>query len=125
MIVEGVLAETGYHTYFTILEREDILPGQRQGVTLLKQDESRHIAYGLHLLSRLIAASPELWPVAEDTMNELLVPALGVIGDAFACYDPIPFGLVESEFVYYASDQFQKRYERLERARSANPSRQV
>ncbi|MDX1416829.1 MAG: R2-like ligand-binding oxidase, partial [Candidatus Promineifilaceae bacterium] len=53
MIVEGVLAETGYHAYFTVLEREDIMPGVRQGIKLLKQDESRHIAYGIFLISRL------------------------------------------------------------------------
>lgn len=50
-------------------------------------------------------------------MNALLVPALGVIGDAFACYDPVPFGLVESDILDYATGQFQKRIDRLERAR--------
>ena len=54
MIVEGVLAETGYHAYFTVLDQQNIFPGQRQGITLLKQDESRHIAYGIYLLSRLL-----------------------------------------------------------------------
>jgi hypothetical protein len=46
------------------------------------------------------------------------MPALGVIGDAFAQYDPMPFGLVEADFVEYASSQFEKRLTRLERARS-------
>ncbi len=118
MIVEGVLAETGYHAYFNVLEGQDIMPGTRQGVQLLKQDESRHIAYGIYLISRLIAEDASLWEVAEAQMNELLMPALGVIGDAFAQYDPMPFGLVESDFVEYASSQFEKRLSRLERARS-------
>jgi ribonucleoside-diphosphate reductase beta chain len=118
MIVEGVLAETGYHAYFNVLESHNILPGQRRGVQLLKQDESRHIAYGIYLISRLIAADASLWAVAEAQMNELLMPALGVIGDAFAQYDPMPFGLVEADFVEYASSQFEKRLTRLERART-------
>jgi ribonucleoside-diphosphate reductase beta chain len=118
MIVEGVLAETGYHAYFNVLEGQDILPGTRRGVQLLKQDESRHIAYGIYLISRLIAEDASLWDVAEAQMNELLMPALGVIGDAFAQYDPMPFGLVEADFVEYASSQFEKRLSRLERARS-------
>jgi ribonucleoside-diphosphate reductase beta chain len=121
MIVEGVLAETGYHAYFNVLESHNILPGQRQGVQLLKQDESRHIAYGIYLISRLIAADASLWDVAEQQMNELLMPALGVIGDAFAQYDPMPFGLVEADFVEYASSQFEKRLARLEKARSLSP----
>lgn len=120
MVVEGMLAETGYHTYFTILERRDIMPAQREGIRLLKQDESRHIAYGVFLLSRLLAADAALWPLLEETLNELLLPAIGVIGDAFAQYDPIPFGLVESDFVDYALVQFQKRVDRLERARGAS-----
>jgi ribonucleoside-diphosphate reductase beta chain len=118
MIVEGVLAETGYHAYFDVLESHNILPGQRCGVQLLKQDESRHIAYGIYLISRLIAADASLWAVAEAQMNELLMPALGVIGDAFAQYDPMPFGLVEADFVEYASSQFEKRLTRLERSRT-------
>ena len=120
MVVEGMLAETGYHAYFTVLERNDLLPGQREGIRLLKQDESRHIAYGIYLLSRLIAAHPVVWDVVDETMNELLPAALGVIGDAFAAYDVMPFGLVESDFTDYALDQFEKRYARLEKARGAS-----
>jgi hypothetical protein len=33
--------------------------------------------------------------VLEEQMNSLLMPAVGVVSDLFACYDPIPFGLVE------------------------------
>lgn len=119
MIVEGVLAETGYHAYLTALERNGLMPGQCQGIRLLKQDESRHIAYGVFLISRLIAADDGLWEVAEATMNELLGPALGVVGDLFAAYPVMPFGLDESAFTDYAIDQFQKRLARIERARGA------
>jgi ribonucleoside-diphosphate reductase beta chain len=117
MIVEGMLAETGYHAYFTVLQRNNLMPGQQKGITLLKQDESRHIAYGIYLLSRLVAEDPALWDVLEETMNELLMPALAVIGDVFGAYDPAPFGLVEADFIDYALSQYQKRIDRLERAR--------
>ena len=120
MVVEGILAETGYHAYFTVLEKHDILPGTRQGIYLLKRDESRHIAYGVYLLSRLVAVEASLWEVLEATMNELLPSALAIIGDVFERYDPAPFGLVESDFVDFALGQFQKRLERLERARGAS-----
>lgn len=119
LVVEGILAETGYHAYFTALAENDLLPGQREGIRLLKQDESRHIAYGIFLLSRLMAEDPSLWHVIEETMNELLLPALGVIGDAFSHYDPVPFRLVEEAFVDYATAQFNKRIERVGAARGA------
>ena len=120
MIVEGVLAETGYHAFFTVLDRNDLLPGLRNGIRLLKQDESRHIAYGVFLLSRLVAAHPELWDEMEATMNDLLMPALGVIGDIFGRYDPMPFGLVQEDFIDFALSQFNKRLARLENARGAS-----
>lgn len=120
MIVEGMLAETGYHAYFTVMQRENLLPAQRRGIHYLKQDESRHIAYGIFLLSRLIAADDSLWQVAEDTFNALVMPAIGIISEGLAAYDPIPFDLSEAEFTDYAMSQFQKRIARLERARGAS-----
>jgi ribonucleoside-diphosphate reductase beta chain len=120
MVVEGVLAETGYHAFFTMLERNNLMPGLRKGISLLKQDESRHIAYGIYLLSRLIAEHPHLWDDLQTQMNTLLPSAIGVIGDAFAAYEVVPFGLVEEDFINYAMDQFSKRAERLEKARGAS-----
>ena len=64
MIVEGVLAETGYHGYFTALERAGLLTGLREGLALVKRDESRHIAYGVYLISRLVQDDPGLWPAS-------------------------------------------------------------
>ena len=117
MIVEGVLAETGYHAYFTILEKNNLMPGQRKGVRLLKQDESRHIAYGVFLLSRLIAADDGLWELVETQMNDLVTHAIGITSETFAAYAEMPFGVVEDDFVNYALDQFGKRLTRIEQAR--------
>jgi ribonucleoside-diphosphate reductase beta chain len=120
MVVEGVLAETGYHAFFTMLERHNLMPGLRKGISLLKQDESRHIAYGVYLLSRLVAEHPNEWENLEMHMNTQLPLAIGVIGDAFARYQVVPFGLVEDDFINYAMAQFSKRFERLQRAKGAS-----
>jgi ribonucleoside-diphosphate reductase beta chain len=120
MVVEGMLAETGYHAYLKALERNNLLPGTRQGIALLKQDESRHIAYGVFLLSRLMSADPSLWDVIEETMNTLVLPALGIIQEAFASYKVVPFGLVESDFTDYAMSQYAKRLDRINRSRGAS-----
>ncbi len=119
MIVEGVLAETGYHTLEQTLTSRNLMPGLCNGIRLLKQDESRHIAYGLFLLSRLLAETPTLWQAIEDAMNEQVMLALGVVDDAFACYDVLPFGLQANDILQYAAGQFQHRIERLERSRDA------
>lgn len=115
LIVEGVLAETGYHGYFTVLEESGIMPGMRQVVGKLKQDESRHLAYGVYLLSRLVEEhGAEVAEVIDERMNHLLPIALGMIDEILDSYEPpLPFGLVKEEFVAFATTQFQKRYSRV------------
>lgn len=118
MIVEGVLAETGYHAYREMLEREDLLPGVRENLTRVQRDESRHLAYGVWLLSRLVAEHGDaVWQAVEGRMGELLEVAITMIHELFACYETMPFGLEQDAFVEYAMDQFSRRMDRIERAR--------
>jgi ribonucleoside-diphosphate reductase beta chain len=121
MIVEGVLAETGYHAWYTLLERHHLLPGTVAGIALLQRDEARHIRYGVFLLSRLIAEhGPSLWQAIQTKLSALLPVALGVFVEGFmrleATHGAIPFGLDLAEFTDFAAMQFQKRYARLEKA---------
>lgn len=123
MIVEGVLAETGYHSYYNMLESNNVMPGLRQGIGLLKRDESRHIAYGVFLISRLVAQKPELWEHVEQHMNRLLLMSLNMINETFTINgelppEEIPFGFQVDEYLNYATSQFTKRLARIERARS-------
>jgi ribonucleoside-diphosphate reductase beta chain len=121
MIIEGVLAETGYKGYFDMLERNNIMPGLRQGIHLLKRDESRHIAYGVFLISRLVAENKDLWSVVESRMQELLPLSLGVVQETDTVEDPEaerPFGLRTEDYIEYATTQFQKRWARIEKART-------
>jgi ribonucleoside-diphosphate reductase beta chain len=115
MIVEGVLAETGYHAYYEALESRDVMPGLQEVTRLLEQDESRHMAYGVYLLSRLVDAHGEpVWTAIDERMNTLLPHALGMIENLFETYDEMPLGLEKDDFIGYATEQFQKRYNRIE-----------
>jgi ribonucleoside-diphosphate reductase beta chain len=119
MIVEGVLAETGYQVYHDALVKRDLLPGLRAGLGLVKRDESRHIAYGVYLLSRLVSADPSLWEVVEERMNELLPIALTLVAESFEGYDEgvSPFGIAPETVTEWATSNFAKRFDRIERAR--------
>jgi ribonucleoside-diphosphate reductase beta chain len=118
LIVEGVLAETGYHIYHATLERNGLLPGMQELVNLIKRDEARHLAYGVYLLARLLAEHGEVvWTAIERRMGNLLAPAIGVVQETFACYEVMPFGLKQEDFVQYATAQFRKRMERVAKAR--------
>jgi len=107
MIVEGVLAETGYFSFFRVLDRFNAMPGLREGLRLIQRDESRHIAYGVFLISRLVAEHHDLWPLVEARMNELF---------ATVQHNQEQNGTPEA-VRDYAKQQFQKRLTRIERAR--------
>ncbi len=117
MIVEGTLAETGYHAYYAMLERNNLMPGLREGIHYLKRDESRHITYGIFLLSRLVAADATLWNVVEKRMSEMLELALATINEIYDRYETVPFGLRVDDFIDFALVQFNKRLTRIERAK--------
>ena len=117
MIIEGVLAETGYHGFYQALKKRGVLPGLVQGIEYVQRDEARHIAFGVYFLQRHIQARPDLWTVIEERMNELLPAALAVVGDVFTPYqDKVPFDLDMVEMVEYASTQFTQRLTAIERA---------
>ena len=117
MIVEGVLAETGYEAAFIACKRRGILPGLVRGFEFIKRDESRHIAYGLYALARILQTEPGLWDEYNDTLNRLLTVAIGVIPEALERYgDDVPFGIDLGEMTQYAMEQFSKRYAVLERS---------
>lgn len=119
MVIEGVLAETGYHGFRQSLEANQKLPGLLDGIRLIARDESRHIRYGVFLLDRLINASPDGWDVMNQRMNELLGPAMSVVSEFWDNYDDEhgPFGQRMETYLEYASAQFDKRMKVLERDR--------
>ena len=121
MIVEGTLAETGYYLLNMICKDQGFMPGMVEFTTKLKQDESRHVAYGIYLISRLVAENgDEVWKAVEDQMNMLLPLAMRVVEEGYEMWDVIPFGLDPEILQAYALDQFQKRYQRIEKARKQN-----
>jgi ribonucleoside-diphosphate reductase beta chain len=122
MVIEGVLAETGYYGYARMLTNNGILPGMQQIITYVKRDESRHIAFAIYYLSRLMAEHGDVaWNALEQRMNELLPISMGLVNETFDQYQgdqaEVPFGLEREEFLDYATRQFEKRLERISRSR--------
>lgn len=107
MIVEGVLAETGYYSFSRLLSAANLMPGLLQGIQMIKRDESRHIAYGVFLISRLVAQDKSLWPLVEARMQELFA-RIERSQEQNGTPQPIRD---------YARHQFEKRLARIARAR--------
>jgi ribonucleoside-diphosphate reductase beta chain len=120
MIVEGVLAETGYSAYHTVLSEQGLMPGMQTFIQKVQRDESRHVAYGVFLLSRLVAEHGDpIWAVIEERMDELLPLVLAHIQETLAVYaEPLPFGVTIDQFIEIGSTQFEKRLARIEGART-------
>jgi len=123
VVVEGVLAETGYQGFYRLTERLEAagqaMPGTLAGIRNVQRDESRHIAYGLYLIARHLGEHPGLWRRVEGRLALLLPEAMGVVGELFAAYpEGAPLGLSPEEFFAYASSQFQARMRLLEKARA-------
>lgn len=121
MIVEGVLAESGYNGWFKALRAQgNLLPGMQEGLRLIKRDESRHIAYGVYFLSRHIVADPSLWDVVEETFAYLMPFARGFSTDSIERYENPPFAQDLEANRAYLVGQYQKRYARLAKARGSS-----
>jgi ribonucleoside-diphosphate reductase beta chain len=118
MIIEGVLAETGYYGFFQALRTRNLMPGLTQGLEYVQRDEARHVAFGLYLLTRIVNDDPALWRVIEAQLNRLLPLAQGVYLEVLGEFLPdIPFGLDLNDIVGYAGRQYLARVSVLERAR--------
>ena len=118
MFVEGVLAETGYFSFYKSLEQSGIMPGLLEGIGNLKRDESRHIGYGTFLLQRLICEHPHLLDdIIMKRMAEMTPLALQIVEEGFVDADLEAFGAEPEEVMNFAMKQLQVRMEILNRAK--------
>jgi ribonucleoside-diphosphate reductase beta chain len=69
--IEGCLAIAGYRMWGQMFDNFGVLPGLREGIGHIQDDERRHIAYGTYLCRRIIAADNSLAEYAVDKMYEL------------------------------------------------------
>jgi len=78
-IVEASLAQPGQHFIQDYLERKAVLPGFREGMYHVAQDEQRHIGFGVKLLHDLAREDPDEVPAAvADLLREVFPVAVAV-----------------------------------------------
>jgi ribonucleoside-diphosphate reductase beta chain len=84
LIVEGVLAEAGHRIFSAVLDSKGLLPGLRTGLQLVRRDESRHVAFGMHVLSRLMRIDPANREIARAQVRKLVPIALSLAHEVLA-----------------------------------------
>jgi ribonucleoside-diphosphate reductase beta chain len=120
MVVEGVLAETGYYSYSRQLEISGMMPGLREGLRYIQRDESRHIRFGVYMLQVLLNEDPEVWSTVEQRMNKLLPLAIALTSERDPEFEERYGGVwlvPPDETAAFARTQFERRMKVLERAR--------
>jgi hypothetical protein len=72
VVIEATLAQPGQHFITSYLHDRDLLPGFREGMDRIAQDEQRHIAFGVKLLSDVAAGDPECRRAVANLLREVL-----------------------------------------------------
>jgi hypothetical protein len=72
VVIEATLAQPGQHFITSYLHDRNLLPGFREGMDRIAQDEQRHIAFGVKLLSDVAAGDPECRRAVADILREVL-----------------------------------------------------
>ncbi|MDQ3876765.1 MAG: ribonucleotide-diphosphate reductase subunit beta [Actinomycetota bacterium] len=76
--IEGVLAIPGQHFIQRYVEKMGILPGFKQGIDNVSRDESRHVAFGIKMLSDLVRSSRECRQAAIEMWDRVMPWSVGV-----------------------------------------------
>jgi ribonucleoside-diphosphate reductase beta chain len=118
MFIEGVLAETGYFSFYNGLHKMGKMPGLMKGIEYLKKDESRHIGYGTFLLQRLICEHPHLYDLVEQKLTELAPLAYMLNSEGFEGTDKNAMLLTLDETIQFSMKQLQLRLDVLARAKT-------
>jgi ribonucleoside-diphosphate reductase beta chain len=93
LVVESLLADTGQRVLREALDKRQVLPGLRAGLVLVNRDESRHVAYGLHVLHRLMRADARVAAVIRSTIEELAPLVIRLSDNIMLRYEERPFDL--------------------------------
>ncbi len=124
LVVESVLAQTGYYGIQSSwsptgadleVEGEPVhLEGLIEGVTRIRSDEGRHVGFGMHEVRRLIQEEGVDPAVVQTTLQDLMPHVAGTVQYEDSQVDSTP--LVE-----YASDKLTRRIEIITNAEADLP----
>jgi hypothetical protein len=78
VVIEGMLAIPGQHFIQRYVEKLNILPAFREGMTNVSRDESRHVAFGIKFLGDLIRSSKECRAASIEMLDTVARYTVGV-----------------------------------------------
>jgi len=117
LVIEGILAQTGYFGMQKSYSEDHhpelpYLPGLYEGFTYIRQDEGRHVGFGMAKLNELVNAGAVEPALLHETVNEL-VPLV----DGIAANPDDPYvqdvGVSPAELEQFAAEKHLQRMEQI------------
>ena len=78
-VVEAMLARTGYRGAHEALTTRGWLPGLQEGFRLIRRDEGRHVAFGIHFIADECARDHAMRVIVQQTFERHLPNVLGTV----------------------------------------------
>ncbi len=120
LTIEGILAQTGYYGMQQSYSADRFdelphLPGLYEGFTRIRQDEGRHVGWGMAKLKELVDAEAVDPRLLDETVNELLPLVNGIAAnpDEQAAED---IGISPAELQQFAAEKHVQRMEQIKDA---------
>jgi ribonucleoside-diphosphate reductase beta chain len=105
-IVEAMLARTGYRGAGEALGSRGWLPGLQEGFRLIRRDEGRHVAFGIHFIQDMTTAVPARRDRVLATFERHLPNVLDTVGSFYEFDEPIVDVDALQEYALAAYRQF-------------------
>lgn len=120
LVIEGILAQTGYYGMQQSYSADNHpelphLPGLYEGFTLIRQDEGRHVGFGMAKLKELITEEGVDPQLLDETVNELLPLVNGITADPSDQYVE-DVGVSPDELRRFASEKHIQRMQQIKDA---------
>ena len=124
LVIEGILAQTGYYGLTKVwgpgVEEVPELPGLVEGINLIRQDEGRHVGFGMAKLRDLVQSGAVDADLLDETVGELV----GLVQGTLTPDEEVPEEeqvLEEDELTDYAVGKHVERMGQITDAAQAIP----
>jgi len=128
LVIEGILAQTGYYGLTKVwgpqVEEYPELPGLVEGINLIRQDEGRHVGFGMAKLRDLVQSGEVDAELLDETVGELVLLVQGTLTpdeEEQAALDELPQVLDDDELTEYAIGKHTERMGQITDAAQAIP----
>jgi ribonucleoside-diphosphate reductase beta chain len=120
LVIEGILAQTGYYGLQQAYSKDNhpdlpYLPGLYEGFTLIRQDEGRHVGFGMAKLKELVSEGDVDPSLLDETVNELLPLVDGIAANPDEEYRE-DIGPSPEELQQFATEKHLQRMEQIKDA---------